>query len=79
MISVAMQSALSGLLSVTLTACAAVPVTRTPDLQGQARTLESRRLDDPGLIVCVDDRDHRDPIVESRKLANRNEPVRINR
>lgn len=46
---VATRSALGGLLTLTLAACASVPSTRLPDLPEQARMLATRQLDDSGL------------------------------
>ncbi|MDE2309131.1 MAG: TolC family protein [Xanthomonadaceae bacterium] len=46
------HSALTGLLSLLLAGCAAVPAQRTPDLREQAHALAARRLDDPGLSAA---------------------------
>ena len=52
MSTLAAPSALTGLLSLLLLGCAAVPTQRTPDLRDQAHALASRRLDDPGLSAA---------------------------
>ena len=52
MSTLATQSALTGLLSLVLVGCAAVPALRAPDLRHQAHALASRRLDDPGLSAA---------------------------
>ncbi|MHB1273143.1 MAG: TolC family protein [Rhodanobacter sp.] len=52
MSTLATKPALTGLLSLVLVGCAAVPPLRTPNLRDQAHALASRRLDDPGLSAA---------------------------
>lgn len=47
-----MRATLSALLVLSAAGCAAVPHAPAPDLQRQAQTLETRRLDDPGLVAA---------------------------
>jgi hypothetical protein len=49
---VATRTALRALLALSLAGCAAVPTAPAPDLQRQARALDARRLDDPGLAAA---------------------------
>ncbi|TAL98107.1 MAG: hypothetical protein EPN69_02420, partial [Rhodanobacter sp.] len=48
----AVRTALSALLTLSVAACASVPSSPVPDLQHQAQALQTRRLDDPGLVAA---------------------------